>query len=196
MQTDFLSAAIRLVMLVLLFLLPGCGKKSTKSTESQSELTIGSSQWKRAAAEDISVRLVAVLQRPAERLSWTNEGGMLQLTDEEKKAIATNGVMGQLEAVYTTGRGGGSREVRVVIIQEGPLRKNARLTVPETGSAIYFEKEGLLTPLFTNFPQSSLSIDIEQGKKWTMFYMDSPRDLVRTGGAVFVWDDNGKWHKF
>jgi hypothetical protein len=184
-----------LVMLVLLSLLPGCGRKSEKDVNSQSQMAIGSSQWNKAAAEDINVRIVAVLQRPASQLSWVNEREMLQLTREEKEAIATNGVTGQLEVVYTTGRGSGSREVRVVIIQSSPLKENGRLHVPESGSAIYIEKEGALQPLSTNFPASSLTLEIFQEKKETTFFMDYPRDRVRAGGSIFWWDANGKWHE-
>ncbi len=120
---------------------------------------------------------------------------MLQLTPEEKKAIEADGVRGQLEVVYTTGRGSGSREVRVVIIQSSPLKENARLPVPESGSAIYIEKEGALKPLSTNFPVSSLTLEIYQEKKETTFFMDYPRDRVRSGGSIFWWDENGKWHE-
>jgi len=174
---------------------PGCGGKSAKDVNSESKMIFGSSQWNKAAAENISVRIVAVLQRPAPQLSWTNEREMLQLTREEKEAIESNGVTGQLEVVYTTGRGSGSREVRVVIIQSSPLKENARLPVPESGSAIYIEKEGALKPLSTNFPVSSLTLEIYQEKKETTFFMDYPRDRVRSGGSIFWWDENGKWHE-
>lgn len=176
--------------------LPGCGRKSAKDVNSQSKMVFGSPEWNKAAAEDITVRIIAVLQRPAPRLSWVNEREMLQLTREEKEAIATNGVTGQLEVVYTTGRGGNaSREVRVVIIQSGPLKENARVPVPESGSAIYIEKERALKPLFTKFSASSLTLEIYQEKKETTFFMDYPRDRVRSGGSIFWWDENGKWHE-
>jgi hypothetical protein len=192
-DTDVLNPT-RLVRLLLLSSLMGCGKKSETDVNSQSQMVFGSSQWNKAAAEDINVRIVAVLQRPASHLSWVNEREMLQLTREEKEAIATNGATGQLEVVYTAGRGSGSKEVRMVLIQSSPLKENGRLPVPESGSAIYIEKEGALKPLSTNFPVSSLTLEIFQEKKDTTFFMDYPRDRVRYGGSIFWWDENGKWH--
>ncbi len=183
------------ILFVLGFSVLSCGRKSEKDINSESKVAFGSAQWNEAAAENISVRIVAVLQRPATQLSWTNEREMLQLTREEKEAIEANGVTGQLEVVYTTGRGSGSREVRVVIIQSNPLKDIGRLPVPESGSAIYLEKEGVLNPLSTNFPVSSLTLEIYQEKKDTTFFMDYPRDGVRSGGSIFWWDENGKWHE-
>src|SRR5437016_4020750 len=171
------STAAYCVLLAVMVL--GCRAKSEKDPNSKTKMVVGSPQWNKAAAEDINVRIVAVLQQPALQLSWVNERQMLQLTREEKEATATNGVTGQLEVVYTTGRGSGSREVRVVIIQSSPLKANARLPVPESGSAIYIEKEGVLKPLSTNFLASSLTLEIYQEKKETTFFMDYPRDRVR-----------------
>ena len=187
------STATYCVLLAVIVL--GCRAKSEKDLNSETKMVVGSPQWNKAAAENISVRIVAVLQRPATQLSWINEREMLQLTREEKEAIEANGVTGQLEVVYTTGRGSGSREVRVVIIQTNPLKENARLPVPESGSAIYLEKEGVLKPLSKNFPTSSLTLEIYQEKKETTFFMDYPRDRVRSGGSIFWWDENGKWHE-
>ena len=145
--------------------------------------------------EDISVRIMAVLQRPSEHLSWTNEQEMLQLNTAEKAAITKSGVTGEMEVVYTTGRGSGSREVRVVIIQNSPLTADTRLPVPENGSFIYIQDGGSLKPLFTNSMPSSLTLQIHQQKGETVFSMDYPRDGVRSGGSIFWWDKNGKWHE-
>src|ERR1700722_13743675 len=87
----------------------------------ESKMVYNSPEWVAAAAEDISVRIVAVLQKPAPQLSWINERQMLQLTPDEKKIIENAGVKGQMEVVSSDGRGSGSKEVRVVIIQSGPL---------------------------------------------------------------------------
>ena len=190
---DFVLTAVCCVLLAVIA--PGCRPKSEKDVNSQAKMVVGSPQWNKAAAENISVRIVAVLQRPAPQLSWTNEREMLQLTHEEKEAIEASDITGQLEVVYTTGEGSGSKEVRVVIIQSNPLMENARLPVPESGSAIYIEKKGVLKPLSTNFPASALTLEIYQEKKETTFFMDYPRDGVRSGGSVFWWDENGKWHE-
>lgn len=195
MQPNVLKMVINAIISVVIISQPGCGKKSEHDLHSESKLELGSSQWNKMAAEDISVRIVAVLQRPAPQLSWFDEQDTLKLTREEKESIATNGVTGQMEVVSTTGPGGGSREVRVVIIQTSPLKANARLAVPERGSAIYIEKDGVLKPLFTNFPASSLTLEIYQEKRETTYFMDYPRDRVRSGGSIFQWDENGKWHE-
>ena len=158
-------------------------------------MTLNSKEWKNAAAEDISVRIVSVLPRSVPQLSWLNEREMLQLTREEKEAIAANGVTGRLEVVYTAARGSGSKEVRVVIIQKGPLQANARLPVPKSGSAIYIQEEGKLKPFSFNSLASSLTLEIFQEKKETAFFMDYPRDRTRYGGAIFWWDENGKFHE-
>jgi hypothetical protein len=173
----------------------GCGHQSeTDKHSAASSVAFGSPEWNKAAAEDISVRIMAVLQRPSDRLSWSNESEMLQLTTAEKDAITKSGVTGELEVVYTTGRGSGSREVRVVIIQTSPLSADAVLPVPETGSFIYIQDHGSLKPLFTNSVASTLKLEIYQQKPDTVFFMDYPRDGVRSGGSIFWWDENGKWH--
>jgi len=196
MQTSSFDSFILVSMLSILAVMSGCGRVNEKDVNAQSKMVPGSPEWNKAAAEDITVRIMAVLLRPAAQLSWVNERDMLQLTPEEKEEIATNGVTGKLEVVHTTGSGGNaSREVRVVIIQSRPLKENARLPVPENGSAIYIEKAGILTPVSTNFFQSSLTLEIFQEKKETTFFMDYPRDRVRAGGAVFWWDESGKWHE-
>jgi len=118
-------------------ILIGCGRNSYHNPNVDSKMIFGSKEWNDAAAEDISVRLVAVLQRPAVQLTWINEHNLPQLTRVEQEAIAAKGDTGQMEVVYSTGRGSGSKEVRVVIIQSSPLKANARLPVPESGSAIY-----------------------------------------------------------
>lgn len=197
-RAEYFASQIEGTIVTSLFIaamLMGCGRKSEKDVNSESKMEFGSPQWNKAAVEDISVRIIAVLQRPAPQLSWFNEREMLQLTREEKEAIGTNGVTGQLEVVYTTGRGSGSREVRVVIIQRGPLTTNTRLPVPESGSAIYIERDGTLIPVFTNSLPSSLILEIYQEKRRTTFFMDYPRDRVRSGGAIFWWDENGKWNE-
>jgi hypothetical protein len=161
-----------------------------------SQLSFGSSEWNKAAAEDISVGIVAVLQKPSQRLSWLNERGALQLKQEEKDAITKSGVTGEMEVVCSRGgAGSGSREVRVVIIQRSPLNVDVRLPVPASGSFIYIQDGGTLKPLLTNSVASSLTLEIYQHKRETVFFMDCPRDRVRRGGAVFWWDENGKWHE-
>ncbi len=185
-----------LAVSIVAYTLWGCGKQSeTDKHAAASKMSLGSPEWNKAAAEDISVRVVAVLQRPALELSWIDEHGLPQLTAEEKGAIATNGVTGQLEVVYSTGRGSGSREVRVVIIQTSPLSSDAKLPVPESGSFIYIQNGGTLKPLLTNSVVSSLILEIYQQKRETVFFMDYPRDRTRSGGTVFWWDENGKWHE-
>ena len=176
--------------------LSGCGRPSeTDKHAASANLPFGSPEWRTAAAkEDISVRIMAVLQRPSDRLSWSNEREMLQLNAAEKDAITKSGVTGELEVVYTTGRGSGSREVRVVIIQTSPLSADAVLPVPESGSFIYIQDHGSLKPLFTNSMASTLKLEIFQQKPDTVFFMDYPRDGVRSGGSIFWWDENGKWH--
>ncbi len=157
----------------------------------------GSKEWNDAAAEDLTVRLVAVLQRPAPQLSWLKERGLLKLTKEEKAVIESKGVTGQMKVVHTTGRGSGSNEVRVVIIQKGPLNPNAKLKlpVPKSGSAIYIQDDGSLKPLSTNDVQSSLTLEVYQEKPHTGFFMDYPKDRTRYGGAIFWWDEKGKLHE-
>jgi hypothetical protein len=173
----------------------GCGRQSETDVHSaSSKLAYGSPEWNKKAAEDISVRIVAVLQRPAAKLSWIDEHSLPQLTTEERKAIAASGVTGQMEVVYSTGRGTGSREVRVVIVQGSPLSADAKLRVPESGSYIYIQDGGTLKPLLTNSPASSLTLEIYQQKGETVFFMDYPRDRVRSGGSIFWWDENGHWH--
>jgi hypothetical protein len=160
----------------------------------ESKIVYGSPEWNKAAKENISVRIVSVLQRPDSQLSWINERDLLQLKPEEKEAIRSRGVKGQLEVVSTDGRGSGLREVRMVIIQGSPLKQNARLPVPESGSAIYIENGGKLEPLFTNSTPSALTLEIYQDKTDTIFFMDYPRDRVRCGGGMFRWDENGNFH--
>ena len=183
------------VFCALALLLSGCGRKSEKDIHSESKMTFNSPEWNKAAAEDISVRIISVLHRPAGSLSWINEHDLPQLTAEEQEAIAKHGVTGQMEVVYSTARGTGSKEVRVVIIQSGPLITNAHLAVPKSGCAIFIQETGELKPLFTNSPPSALTLEIFQEKKQTTFFFDYPRDRVRSGGAIFWWDENGNWHE-
>ena len=164
---------ILLVVIIGVFFVSGCGNNS----------------------KDPTVRIVAVLQRPAVGLSWANERDMLQLTPEEKKKISDAGVTGELEVVYTAGRGSGSPEVRVVIIQAAPLLFPTRIPVPINGSVVYLQERGVLKQVVTNSALSSLILEIKQETNQTMFYMDYPRDMTRYGGAVFWWDANGKWHE-
>jgi hypothetical protein len=187
--------AVVAVCVVLGVALCGCRRKAERDIHSESKMKFQSPEWNKAAAEDISVRTVSVLQRPASQVSFVNERDMLKLTPEEKDAIAAKGVTGELEVVYTAGSGSGSKEVRVVIIQRGPLKANARLPVPSSGSAIYVERDGALTPLLTNSPPSALTLEIFQEKKETTFFLDYPRDRTRYGGAVFWWDENGRFHE-
>jgi hypothetical protein len=120
---------------------------------------------------------------------------MLQLTPQEKEAVAKSGVTGELEVVYTAGRGSGSREVRVVIIQTGPLQSAARLLVPTSGSFVYVQESGSLKPLVTNSTPSSLVMEIKQQPRETVFFMDYPRDKTRYGGAIFWWDEKGRFRE-
>ena len=191
------SSVVRLLVAGLLVCaICGCARQSEADKHSAaSKLAFGSPEWNRQAAEDISVRIVAILQRPSQHLSWWNERELLQLTKEEKDAIVKSGVTGEMEVVYTTGRGSGSGEVRVVIIQTSPLSSDAKLPVPQSGSYIYIQRDGALKPLLTNSAASSLTLEIYQRKRETVFFMDYPRDRVRSGGAVFWWDENGKWHE-
>ncbi len=183
------------LLFVVVFAVAGCGRRSARDEHAAaSKMRFGSSEWQKAAAEDISVRIVAVLRRPAKTLSWVGEREMLQLTPGEKKGVGTNGLTGHMEVVYTTGRGSGSREVRIVIIQSGPLTSNAVLAVPQSGSSIYVQEGGALKPLVTNSVASSLMLEIYQEKRETAFFMDYPRDRTRYGGAVFWWDEKGQWH--
>jgi hypothetical protein len=168
--------------------------KPAETVNSQRTTTRGPAPSPKAAPDDISVRIVAVLQRPAYQLEWINERQMLQLTPEEKATIASHGVRGKLEVVYTTARGSGSSQVRVVIIQTSPLKTNALLQVPKSGSAIYLQQDGDLKPLSPNIPVSSLRMRIMQEKGQTTFSLDYPRDGVTSGGSIFWWDEQGKWH--
>jgi hypothetical protein len=190
------SSTVRLLVAgFLVCIICGCSRQSeTDKHSAASKLAFGSPEWNKQAAEDISVRIVAVLQRSSQHLSWSNERDGLQLTKEEKDAIVKSGVTGEMEVVHTTGGGSGSREVRVVIIQTSPLSSDAKLPVPERGSFIYIQRDGMLKPLLTNSAVSSLTLEIYQQKRETVFFMDYPRDRVRSGGAVFWWDENGKWH--
>ena len=183
------------VFCALALLQSGCGRKSEKDIHSESKMMFNSSEWNKAAAEDISVRIISVFHRPAANLSWINEHDLPQLTAEEQEAIAKHGVTGQMEVVYSTARGSGSKEVRVVINQTGPLTANARLAVPKSGSAIFIHETGELKPLFTNSPPSALILEIFQEKKETTFFLDYPRDRVRSGGAMFWWDEDGHFHE-
>src|SRR5687767_2744128 len=70
---------------------------------------------KRSGTMDVpAVRIVAVLHRPTAGLTWANEREMLQLTPDEKDAISKTAIRGELEVVYTTGRGSGPQEVRII----------------------------------------------------------------------------------
>jgi hypothetical protein len=198
METDFTRGFIKSVILLPICLVVGCGNKSDgqespTDAKLQSQAAFGSQRWNTEAAENITVRIVVVLRRPDTGLRYS-ERGALRLTDQEKEVISANGITGELEVVYNPGRGTGSREVRVVIIQSRPLKADARLPVPEAGSSIYIEREGILKPLAPTPPASSLTLELREEKKETMFFLDYPRDGVRYGGSLFWWDENGKWH--
>lgn len=143
--------------------------------------------------EDVSVQIVSVLQSPASQLSWVNEREMLQLNPQEKETIQNHGIKGQFEVVSIAKRGSGSKEVRVVIVQTHPLKRNSQISIPQNGYAIYIENNGVLEPLLTNSP-SKLTLEIKQEKQATMFYMDYPKDRTRYGGGIFFWDENGNFH--
>ena len=144
-------------------------------------------------AYDPSVRIVVVLQHPAAGLSWNERGDGLELTPQEKQSISKARVTGHLEVVYSGGRVSGSPEVRIVIIQVGPLQSSTSLPVPALGSAVYIQQGGALRPVETNSQLSSLVVELKQVGNQTMFYMNYPRDMTRYGGELTAWDDNGKW---
>jgi len=160
---------------------------------SQSKLAFGSPEWNKAAAEDIRVHMISVVYLPGEKLSW--EDDIDKLTDEEKEAITKADLTGRLRVVLGQTRGSGSREVRVVIILRSPLKKSALLPVPEYGSAIYVQEDDSLKPLLTNAIPSALTIELYQKQLVTEFFMDYPRDRVRCGGGIFLWDENGHFHE-
>jgi hypothetical protein len=100
MKTDFTRGIIKSVILLPLCFVVGCGnktdwEKSATNAKLQSQATFGSSQWNTEAAENINVRLVAVLRRPDPGLRYS-ELGALRLTDQEKEVISSNGVTGEL----------------------------------------------------------------------------------------------------
>ena len=173
--------------------LVGCHKNPPIDPNSQSKLVFGSPEWNKAAAEDIRVHITSVVQLPGKAMTW--EDNLDRISDEERDVIAKAGVTGQLRVVLAQTRGSGSREVRVVIILSAPLKENARVPVPENGSYIYLQDGGALKPLLTNSVPSALTLEMYQEKTNTVFFMDYPRDRVRSGGAIFFWDENGKFHQ-
>jgi len=176
-----------------LVLLAGCGRAAPQSPNTKSTMVFGSPEWNKAAAEDIRVHIISVVQMPGKALSW--EDNLDRIADDEREAIAKAGVTGQLRVVLAQTRGSGSREVRVVIILAGPLKENARLPVPETGSYIYIQEDAALKLLLTNSAPSALTLEIYQEKTNTVFFMDYPRDRVRCGGGIFLWDEKGHFRE-
>ena len=179
--------------LLAALLLAGCDKNPAIDPNSQSKMIFGSPEWNKAAAEDIRVHIISVVQLPGEALSW--EDNLDRISDDEREALAQAGVTGQLRVVLAQTRGSGSREVRVVIILSGPLKENARLPVSETGSYIYIQEDAALKPLLTNSAPSALTLEIYQEKTNTVFFMDYPRDRVRCGRGIFLWDEKGHFRE-
>ena len=179
--------------LLAALLLAGCDKNPAIDPNSQSKMVFGSPEWNKAAAEDIRVHIISVVQLPGEALSW--EDNLDRIVDDEREAIAKAGVTGQLRVVLAQTRGSGSHEVRIVIILSSPLKENARLPVPETGSYTYIQEDATLKPLLTNSAPSALTLEIYQEKTNTVFFMDYPRDRVRCGGGIFLWDGKGHFRE-
>jgi len=176
-----------------LVLLAGCGRAAPQSPNTKSTMVFGSPEWNKAAAEDIRVHIISVVQMPGKALSW--EDNLDRISDEEREALAKAGGTGQMRVVLAQTRGSGSREVRIVIILSAPLKENARLPVPETGSYIYIQEGTTLKPLLTNSAPSVLTLEIYQEKTNTVFFMDYPRDRVRCGGGIFLWDEKGHFRE-
>jgi hypothetical protein len=158
-------------------------------------LAIGITVYK-ARQNNISVRIIAVLQQSGPQLQWKDEKGMLQLTKWEKDEIRQNGITGDLETVYTTGRGSAATEVRIVIILRSPLSRNADydLKVPKSGSVIYIQTDSGLKLVSGDFVPSALQLKIIQERNDTEFQIDMPAEGVESGGEIFWWDDAGKFH--
>lgn len=163
---------------------------------SGSQMKFGSDAWNKAAAENIYVDIISVFQKPGAKLVWREDRPTMTLSRDEKAIIESHGVTGELEVVLTTGRGSGSVPVRVVVIQNSPIGKSVQLPVPESGSYIYVEKGETLVPLSTNRPPSALMLDIVPEKGLTAFYLNYPRDRVRSGGTLFLWEDDGSFKPF
>jgi hypothetical protein len=147
------------------------------------------------ASDDISICFVAVLRRPDPSFKWSNERDALRLTVEEKEVIQKYGLTGDFEVVLSGTRGQGSREVRVVIIQERPLAALAKIRVPSHGSTLYVQTNGVLKQLGTNSSLSSFVAEIMQEGNITGFSFDDPRAQVRFQGALFWWDKDGNWYQ-
>jgi hypothetical protein len=171
--------------------LAGCRDSRKDSMNSHSDSTFGSAQWKEAAAENINVRIISVLRRPSPSLTWKDDRPGLSLSRHEKQIIQSQGVTGELEVIKSDGRGSGSREVRVVVIQHSPVTKSVNLPVPARGSFIYIQKDDSLVPLFTNGLPSALVLQVAPQRGYTAFCLDYPRDRTAYGGAIFWWDENG-----
>jgi hypothetical protein len=171
-------------------LLQGCGQPES---EMHPGMNSGEHQASLGGVQDISVRLVAVVQRAGHGLSWIHESDMLRLTQEEKTIIERAGVTGQMEVVNTTERGSGHLTVRVVIIQHGPLTAKSQLTVPNRGSSIFVEEGIGFKPVSTNSVASGLVVELQQEGSETSFYLNYPRDRTRSGGGLFWWDANGEY---
>lgn len=155
-------------------------------------MAFGSVQWKKAAAENINVNLISVIQMPGTNLTWREDLPGLALSTDEKRILQEHRVTGALEVIITAGRGSSSVKVRVVIIQHSQITSKVTLSVPERGSYIYIQKGGTLVPLFTNSPPSALTIDVVPETGETMYHLDYPRDRTRYGGSLFSWDKSGK----
>jgi hypothetical protein len=67
------------------------------------------SDRKKAAAVNISVRVVSVVRRSASSLDWGDERPGLQLLAKEKQLIRSQGIYGQFQVVKSDGRGSGLR---------------------------------------------------------------------------------------
>jgi len=182
------------VVLAISLGLVGCGDSRKASMNSNAHPTFGSALWKEAAAENINVRIISVLRRPSPSLTWSEDRPGLNLSQHEKQIIQSEGVTGELEVIKSDGRGSGSREVRVVVIQNSPVMKSVNLPVPAMGSFIYIQEEDSLVPLFTNGLASALVLQVVPQRGYTAFRLDYPRDRTAYGGAIFWWDEEGRFH--
>ncbi len=172
MATDVFRALAMRLAPGLLTLILGCGKPP------EAEL-------------DTAVVLLSVICRPAEQLTWIGERDKLTLNEPEKHAIRAAGLLGQFEVLKYDRRGSGSKLSRVVIITAEQPTNTFNLPVPVDGSAIYYYRNGTLNSLQTNSMLSSLVVEVVPESGVTSYFINYPRDQVRYGGFLFLWDDSG-----
>jgi hypothetical protein len=192
MNVDRIFLNTIIVTGTVLILATGCDHYSDRDRNEDSSMRFGSSRWEKAAAENLNVTLISVIQTPSANLTWQDDLPGMTLSVDEKRILREHKMTGKLEVISTAGRGTGTEKVRVVVVQQSQLIRKVRLLVPEKGSYIYVQKGGTLSPLFTNSPPSVLSIDVVPEPGETMYYLDYPRDRTRYGGSLFSWDKTGK----